>query len=1008
VSTLDNLQKHAKRWLKALREGDASARERLRRAHPNVPERPALRHVQHALARERGYESWIAMKAAIAQPLTTPELETLLRAAGLGGVDEVARILDAHPDLINARGYLRGNTGARTALHYGVHHIDVVRTLLDRGADPNIRDEGDNAYPIHFAAERGELDIVRLLVEHGADPIGEGTTHELDVVGWAVCFEYGNHVEVARYLLAHGARYTLFTATALGEADVIRELARTGADVNRRMDRTNHRRTALHLAVIKKQPRALAALVDAEADVNVEDAAGLTALDTAALRGEHAMAQALIDAGATITLAAAVALDRPEDFERLLQTNPSLVYDNRRWARLVTRASSDAPAAVLEKLLRAAERAYAGLTIVNMADDRQTAVDGAGSYTPLHAAAFSGNAAAVEILLKHGADPRVRDTKYCGTPAGWARYAGHNTVADRILQADVDVFDAINFDRDDRIAAILDRDPGALDRPFKAYLTWPIEPREDQWWPKPDCTPLEWATSQQKTNAVRILTERGAAAKTPGEIAHAERVVTFLKSACWDHHTHGKADHRMLDRAAQRLLAADPAIATDSIYTAIVCGEIQEVRRILRMRANAARERGGARNWTPILYVAYTRFTHPPTIRHAVDIARLLLDHGADPNDFYMAGDARYSVLTGVAGEGEQDSPRQPYAEDLFELLLERGAEPFDIQVLYDTHFSGFMLWWLDLIYRQTIDTPRGEAWKDPEWKMLDMGGYGSGARFILEMAIRHRNVELARWALERGANPNAAPARDKRWPKHSLYEIATLDGVDEIAELLLQHGAERTVPTLGGEEAFVDACLRVDRSRANELLQEHPEYRESPRALFEAARRDRPDAIALLLDLGFPIDMQEKGGQRPLHEAALKNSLRAAQYLIDRGADIDAIEPIYGGAPIGWASHADHREMMDLLARYSRNIWTLCFRGYVDRVREILRDDPSLATQVTKDGITPLWWLPDEEDKAMDVVELLLAAGADPAIKSADGRTAADWARRRGMYEVADRILRG
>jgi hypothetical protein len=33
------------------------------------------------------------------------------------------------------------------------------------------------------------------------------------------------------------------------------------------------------------------------------------------------------------------------------------------------------------------------------------------------------------------------------------------------------------------------------------------------------------------------------------------------------------------------------------------------------------------------------------------------------------------NVLVGAAGEGEQDSPRQPYAAELFELLLERGAE---------------------------------------------------------------------------------------------------------------------------------------------------------------------------------------------------------------------------------------------------------------------------------------------------------------------------------------------
>src|SRR5262249_28862550 len=155
----------------------------------------------------------------------------------------------------------------------------------------------------------------------------------------------------------------------------------------------------------------------------------------------------------------------------------------------------------------------------------------------------------------------------------------------------------------------------------------------------PDCTPLEWATSQQKTGAIRILTDRGAGQRSASAIRRAERIVTFLYSACWDHHTHGKGDHRMYDCAAQRILAADPSIARESLYTAIVCGDINEVRRILSDRAEAARDRGGARGWTPILYLAYTRFTHQPTIDHAVETARLLLDHGADPNDFYMAGD---------------------------------------------------------------------------------------------------------------------------------------------------------------------------------------------------------------------------------------------------------------------------------------------------------------------------------------------------------------------------------
>jgi hypothetical protein len=59
----------------------------------------------------------------------------------------------------------------------------------------------------------------------------------------------------------------------------------------------------------------------------------------------------------------------------------------------------------------------------------------------------------------------------------------------------------------------------------------------------------------------------------------------------------------------------------------------------------------------------------------------------------------------------------------------------------------------------------------------------------------------------------------------------------------------------------------------------------------------------------------------------------------------------------------------------------------------------------VDQNGITPLSWLPDDEGKAMQIAELLLAADANPSAISKDGRIAADWARRRGMRDVAARL---
>ena len=60
-TTVDNLKKEAKRWLKALRANDAEARARLKRADPKAPAEPALRDVQHALALEHGLPGWTAL-----------------------------------------------------------------------------------------------------------------------------------------------------------------------------------------------------------------------------------------------------------------------------------------------------------------------------------------------------------------------------------------------------------------------------------------------------------------------------------------------------------------------------------------------------------------------------------------------------------------------------------------------------------------------------------------------------------------------------------------------------------------------------------------------------------------------------------------------------------------------------------------------------------------------------------------------------------------------------------
>jgi ankyrin repeat protein len=92
---------------------------------------------------------------------------------------------------------------------------------------------------------------------------------------------------------------------------------------------------------------------------------------------------------------------------------------------------------------------------------------------------------------------------------------------------------------------------------------------------------------------------------------------------------------------------------------------------------------------------------------------------------------------------------------------------------------------------------------------------------------------------------------------------------------------------------------------------------------------------------------------------------------------------------------------MVELLGRHSRSIWELVYNGLVDRVRQVLGEEPELARVVNDAGETPLMWLPTDPDAALEIAKLLLKHGADPSRVSRERHTAGDIARRRGLDEV-------
>jgi uncharacterized protein len=93
---------------------------------------------------------------------------TPLHFAAFFGKPEAAALLIARGAEVDAlgRGFMTG-----TALHSAAaaSHADIVRMLVDAGAEPNLRQSG-GATPLHAAAANADIASVEALLDGGADP----------------------------------------------------------------------------------------------------------------------------------------------------------------------------------------------------------------------------------------------------------------------------------------------------------------------------------------------------------------------------------------------------------------------------------------------------------------------------------------------------------------------------------------------------------------------------------------------------------------------------------------------------------------------------------------------------------------------------------------------------------------------------------------------------------------------------------------------------------------------
>ncbi len=138
---------------------------------------------------------------------------------------------------------------------------EQICALLDKGADPNICENGMNA--LHAAAKIGRTAIVRMLVERGAKVDAIAPAY-LD--GTALCL-----------------------AVYHGYADTVEELLKLKANPNHRL--RDIKITPLHIAAMKGKENIAALLLDAEADANAKNKDNCTPLHAVAEAGKYEIVQ---------------------------------------------------------------------------------------------------------------------------------------------------------------------------------------------------------------------------------------------------------------------------------------------------------------------------------------------------------------------------------------------------------------------------------------------------------------------------------------------------------------------------------------------------------------------------------------------------------------------------------------------------------------------------------------------------------------------------------------------
>ena len=223
----------------------------------------------------------------------------------------------------------------------------------------------------------------------------------------------------------------------------------------------------------------------------------------------------------------------------------------------------------------------------------------------------------------------------------------------------------------------------------------------------------------------------------------------------------------------------------------------------------------------------------------------------------------------------------------------------------------------------------------------------------MLHLAAAEGRLDAVNFLIDKGLDVNARDTGDNTYPMHWAAAAGNLDVVRRLADAggdVVGHGDDHALEVIGWATGW-DGCDDEPHRKLAEFLisrgarhniwsaissnlpdevrrivKEDPSVVQSGQSHNEnfqlpihfAAKKNRPEIIRLLVELGADPNAKDPGGVTPLHLAAGHGHPDAVRMLLSLGADPTIRDAEHDSDPLGWAEFFEKPETVRILKEHS------------------------------------------------------------------------------------------